>query len=159
MPKTTALSTQGDAAAEPSRRTNLVIEFPRGNRTNECTGGISLLSRQTKPIAIEILNLHKQFGFTRIYVTHDRLETDMLASRRQTARGTAEIVQSQMMLNNAPCDSLHLRSHNGIIFIRIRFQKAKDLPISVQIPYCRKSEGSHVEVEAGSGSPRIFDER
>jgi iron(III) transport system ATP-binding protein len=32
-------------------------------------------------IATEILDLHKQFGFTLIYVTHDRLEADMLASR------------------------------------------------------------------------------
>jgi iron(III) transport system ATP-binding protein len=32
-------------------------------------------------IAREILNLHKQFSFTLIYVTHDRLEADMLASR------------------------------------------------------------------------------
>jgi ABC-type sugar transport system ATPase subunit len=32
-------------------------------------------------IAKEILDLHKQFGFTLIYVTHDRLEANMLASR------------------------------------------------------------------------------
>ena len=32
-------------------------------------------------MAREILNLHKQFGFTLVYVTHDRLEANTLASR------------------------------------------------------------------------------
>jgi ABC-type Fe3+/spermidine/putrescine transport system ATPase subunit len=32
-------------------------------------------------IAREILDLHKQFGLTLIYVTHDRLEANALASR------------------------------------------------------------------------------
>jgi iron(III) transport system ATP-binding protein len=41
----------------------------------------NLDEERKRGIAGEILDLHKQFGFTLIYVTHDRLEANMLASR------------------------------------------------------------------------------
>ena len=41
----------------------------------------SLEDERKRAIASDLLNLHSQFGFTLIYVTHDRSEADMLASR------------------------------------------------------------------------------
>ena len=41
----------------------------------------SLDDERKQTIASDLLNLQNQFGFTLIYVTHDRSEADMLASR------------------------------------------------------------------------------
>jgi len=41
----------------------------------------SLDDELKQTIATDLLNLQRQFGFTLIYVTHDRAESDMLASR------------------------------------------------------------------------------
>jgi iron(III) transport system ATP-binding protein len=41
----------------------------------------SLEDERKRAIAFDLLNLLSQFGFTLIYVTHDRSEADMLASR------------------------------------------------------------------------------
>ena len=41
----------------------------------------SLDDERKQTIASDLLGLHKQFGFTLIYVTHDHAETDLLASR------------------------------------------------------------------------------
>jgi len=41
----------------------------------------SLDDERKRTIASDLLNLHSQFGFTLIYVTHDRSEADMMASR------------------------------------------------------------------------------
>jgi ABC-type Fe3+/spermidine/putrescine transport system ATPase subunit len=41
----------------------------------------SLDEERKQMIGIDLLNLQKQFGFTLIYVTHDRTEAEMLASR------------------------------------------------------------------------------
>ena len=41
----------------------------------------SLEDERKRTIASDLLNLHKQFGFTLIYVTHDQAETDLMASR------------------------------------------------------------------------------
>ncbi len=41
----------------------------------------SLEDERKRTIASDLLGLHSQFGFTLIYVTHDRSEADMLASR------------------------------------------------------------------------------
>ncbi|HEV2045598.1 MAG TPA: ABC transporter ATP-binding protein [Chthoniobacterales bacterium] len=43
---------------------------------------LSSLEEERKcAIASDLLDLHSQFGFTLVYVTHDRAETDLLASR------------------------------------------------------------------------------
>lgn len=41
----------------------------------------SLDEERKQTIAKDLLDLHKQFGFTLIYVTHDKTEANMLASR------------------------------------------------------------------------------
>jgi iron(III) transport system ATP-binding protein len=41
----------------------------------------SLDDERKRAIASDLLGLHNQFGFTLLYVTHDRSEADMLASR------------------------------------------------------------------------------
>jgi len=41
----------------------------------------SLDDERKRAIAADLLGLHRQFGFTLVYVTHDRTETDLLASR------------------------------------------------------------------------------
>jgi ABC-type sugar transport system ATPase subunit len=41
----------------------------------------NLDEERKQKITMEILDLHKQFSFTLVYVTHDRLEAKMLASR------------------------------------------------------------------------------
>jgi len=41
----------------------------------------SLEEERKRSIASDLLHLHRQFGFTLIYVTHDQAETDLLASR------------------------------------------------------------------------------
>ncbi len=41
----------------------------------------SLDDERKRMIASDLLSLHSQFGFTLIYVTHDRTEADMLGSR------------------------------------------------------------------------------
>jgi iron(III) transport system ATP-binding protein len=41
----------------------------------------SLEDERKRAIASELLELHRQFGFTLLYVTHDQTETDLLASR------------------------------------------------------------------------------
>ena len=39
------------------------------------------MTNASDAIASDLLGLQSQFGFTLIYVTHDRSETDLLASR------------------------------------------------------------------------------
>jgi ABC-type sugar transport system ATPase subunit len=41
----------------------------------------SLDDERKQAIASDLLGLHRQFGFTLIYVTHDHAEVDLLASR------------------------------------------------------------------------------
>ena len=41
----------------------------------------SLEDERKRTIASDLLGLHRQFGFTLLYVTHDQTETDLLASR------------------------------------------------------------------------------
>ena len=41
----------------------------------------SLEEERKRAIASDLLDLHRQFGFTLIYVTHDQTETDLLALR------------------------------------------------------------------------------
>jgi len=41
----------------------------------------SLEDERKRSIASDLLDLHRQFGFTLIYVTHDQVETDLIASR------------------------------------------------------------------------------
>jgi iron(III) transport system ATP-binding protein len=41
----------------------------------------SLDDERKRAIAADLLGLHRQFGFTLVYVTHDQTETELLASR------------------------------------------------------------------------------
>ena len=59
------------ARALVSRPSILLMDEPLSSLDDERKGAI----------ASDLLGLHKQFGFTLIYVTHDRAETDLLASR------------------------------------------------------------------------------